>query len=136
MKTKNLLLILGAFLFITFTGCKKYDDGPTVSPWPKKWRVVNTWKVEKYIIGNISQTVSGNDTYEYKGNGDYIITSGSTSYTGSWEFGSKKETLITTFPAGLGLSSSSESKILRLTSGELWLTDDSGNSEIHYVSAK
>jgi|GEM_PF-2573207 len=36
MKTKSLLLVLVAFMVVTFAGCKKYDDDPTISAWPKK----------------------------------------------------------------------------------------------------
>ena len=131
MKTNKKLLFLVIALMIAFVGCKKYDDGPTVSPWPAKWRVVNTWKVEKYIVGSVSQTVSNSDTYEFKSNGDYISTSGSLSYTGTWEFGDKKETIKITYGSIVG-----ESKILRLTSNELWVSDMNGNTETHYVSAK
>jgi len=135
MKTNKKLLLIVITLIIAFTGCKKYSDGPTFSPWPKKWRVVNTWKEEKEISGGVTVSINNSDTYQYKRNGDFIVTSGSTSFTGTWAFGSKKETLITTFTGGMG-SLSTTSKILRLTSKEMWLTDDSGNTETHFVSAK
>ncbi len=47
MKTKQLLLILAAFLFVAVSGCGKYEDGPSFSFMPKKARLVNTWKIEK-----------------------------------------------------------------------------------------
>jgi hypothetical protein len=131
MKTNKKLLFLIITLMIAFVGCKKYDDGPTFSPWPAKWRVVNTWKIEKYIVGSLSTTVSNDDTYEFKSNGDYVSTSGSLSVTGTWEFGDKKETIKVTYGSIV-----SEAKILRLTSNEMWLGDMNGNSETHYVSAK
>jgi hypothetical protein len=137
MKTKNLLFILVALLFVTFVGCKKYDDGPTISPWPKKWRVINTWKVKETVASGVTVASTSSDTYQFKGNGDYIITSGSTSTTGTWDFGSKKETLKTTFTTG-SFSFTGESKIMRLTSNELWLASDaSGNEPItHFESSK
>jgi hypothetical protein len=131
MKTNKKLLFMIIALMIAFVGCKKYDDGPTVSPWPAKWRVVNKWKVEKYIVGSVSQTVNSSDTYEFKGNGDCVSTSGSISITGTWEFGSKKESIKVTYSSIVN-----EQKILRLTSNEMWLGDMNGNSETHYVSAK
>lgn len=131
MKTKKLVLVLVAFLLVTFMGCKKYDEGPTFSPWPAKWRVVNTWKIEAYVVGSVSTTVNNNDTYEFKSNGDYVSTSGSISVTGSWEFGDKKETIKVNYG-----SVTSEAKIVRLTSSEMWLSDMNGNTETHYVSAK
>jgi hypothetical protein len=133
MKTKNLLLIMVVILFATFsfTACNKYDDGPSFSPWPAKWRVVNTWKIEKYVVGSVSTNVSNNDTYAFNGNGDYIATSGSIAVNGTWEFGDKKETIKITYGSIV-----SEAKILRLTSGEMWLSDMNGTTETHYVSAK
>lgn len=136
MKTNKKLLFMIITLMIAFVGCKKYDDGPTFSPWPAKWRVVNTWKIEKTITAG--QTTTGSDDYtiEFKGDGTAISTViflGSTITTeGTWEFGSKKETLRVTFG-----SSTSEETILRLTSNELWVKDIAGfETETHYISAK
>lgn len=132
MKTKHYLLILTTILFVTFTGCKKYDDGPTFSPWPKKWRVVNTWKEVEIIVNGVGTSINNDNTIEFKGNGDCISNIGSSlSVNGTWEFGDKKETIKTTYSG-----STSESTILRLTSNEMWLTDDNGVTEIHYESAK
>ncbi|MFH0865088.1 MAG: hypothetical protein V1904_02765 [Bacteroidota bacterium] len=133
MKAKQLLLILVAFLFVTFTGCKKYEDGPTISVQLKSWRVENTWKEDEYIIiaTGVSVPVNNDVTYEFKGGGDYIEHWGSSvSLNGSWEFGDKKETIKTTI-SGF----TDESKILRLKSSELWVEDMNGIIETHYVSA-
>lgn len=135
MKTKQLLLILVAFLFVTFTGCKKYDDGPTLSPWPKSWRLVNVWKVDETIYNGVSQAGSSDFTVEFKGDGTVISkwTSGGTSFSdeSEWEWGDKKETII--FIDG---SISSEATILRLTSSEFWVENADGTVETRYESAK
>jgi len=132
MKTKHFLMLFTAVMLISVTSCKKYDDGPTISLMPKAWRVANTWKMEKLIVSGVEQTVSSGDTYEYKTNGDYNYksSSGLFNLSGTWEFGSKKETIKLTI-SGI----TSETKILRLTSSEMWLLNDSGTNEAHFVSA-
>ena len=131
MKTYRKLFLVIVALVFAFAGCKKYSDGPSFSPWPKKIRLDKTWKIDSYVASGVTQTVSGGDTYQFKSNGDYICTSGSISVTGKWEWGSKKESVKITIG-----SSTDETKILKLTSKELWTTDDNGATEVHFVSSK
>ena len=135
MKEKQLLLILVAFLFVTFTGCGKYDDGPSFSVWPKSWRLDNVWKVDETIIGGFSQAGSDDYTIEFTSGGTitYKWTSGGISITdeAEWEWGDKKETVK--FIDG---SSTSEVTILRLTSSEFWYENADGTVETHLESAK
>lgn len=134
MKTKQILLILVTFLFVTFIGCKKYEDGPTISPWPKSWRLVNVWKVDETIVNGVSQAGSNDYTIEFKGNGTVISkwTSGGVSISDEteWDWGNKKETLE--FIDG---SITTEVIILRLTSNEFWYENNDGTVETHLESA-
>ena len=43
MRKTLFLLLLPALLFPA--SCKKYDEGPYVSFWPKAERIANKWKV-------------------------------------------------------------------------------------------
>jgi len=113
---------------IALSGCGKYDDGPKFSPWPKKWRIDKTWKLDETVTGSVTISSSSSDTYQYKGNGDYIETSGSASLSGKWEWGDKKESVKITIG-----SITTEQKILRLTTKELWLEGMSGSTEFHYI---
>jgi hypothetical protein len=137
MKAKQLLLILVAFLFvtITITGCKKYEDGPTISLQFKSWRLANTWKVDETIIGGVSQAGSDDYTIQIKGDGTVISkwTSGGTSFSSEteWEWGDKKETVK--FIDG---SFTTEVTILRLTSSEFWYENADGTVETHLETSK
>jgi len=141
MKTyKKLLLIIVALVF-TFAGCKKYEDGPTISLLPKKWRVDNTWKIDKVLENGQDVTSAYNAilpgyTMEMKKDNTYTdnYTGGSAS-TGKWAFDSKKESITMTPDGG---SSATTLKILKLKNSEMWLTDNDPNTptEIHYVSSK
>jgi len=131
MKKRNILVLILVSIFFTFTGCKKYEEGPSISPWPKKWRVVNEWTIEKTITFGIS--AAGPDGYvvEFKGDGSVAQTGTFSLFTltgeSTWEWGDKKESI--TF-------SGSEWKILRLTSNEFWVSGLDGNQEIHFKSIK
>ncbi len=141
-KVIGITLILALIAGISFTGCKKYDDGPTISLLPKKMRLVNEWETEKVIYNGVDQGTNAsweNETIEFKSNGDYVYTaasgSSSNSITGNWEFDNNNEDLKTTITF-LGITSTSISKILRLKSNELWLehTDNGNVTETHLAS--
>lgn len=131
MKKRNILVLILVSMFFTFTGCKKYEEGPSISPWPKKWRVVNEWTIEKSIFLGISTSGPVGYVIEFKGDGGVAQTGTFSLFTltgeSTWEWGDKKESI--TF-------SGSEWKILRLTSNEFWVSGLDGNQEIHFKSIK
>lgn len=126
-----------AVLAFLFVGCKKYEDGPTISLSSKKSRVVNVWEVEKVMDNGIDVTQAylaffPGFSIEMKKDNTYIITytGSSNATTGTWDFDSNKENLITT-PTG---GTAQTAKINRLTGKELWVTETDGSdiTEIHY----
>ena len=134
---KIVSLALIALLAVgSFTSCKKYEDGPTISFASKKSRVVNTWKIDEEIYDGNTVTLTADQkaaTVEFKKDGSVVYTSGSMSYAGTWAFADSKKELQITF-AG----TTSTSTILKLKSKELWLksTDSQGKTdETHYVPA-
>lgn len=135
MKTKHLVLLMLAVFLATFTGCKKYEDGPGFSPWPKKMRIVNVWKVDETIINGVSTAGNNDYTVEFKSNGkvEYKWTSGGSSITteDEWEWGDKKESIKVTSGSNI-----TESFILRLTSSEFWIENADKTVEVHYETAK
>jgi len=140
MKTNKKLLLMIFTLIIAFSGCKKYEEGPTISLSPKKWRVVNTWKIDKVLFNgqDITSTYIAllpNFSLELKNDNSYVMsyTGGSSAEVGTWDFDSKKENLLMT---PNGNSTSSKSEIIRLAGNEMWLRDIDGSdtSEMHYVS--
>jgi hypothetical protein len=128
---------------LMFSGCGKYDDGPKFSLASKKGRVVNVWKIEKYIVNGTEIPADPsweNSSTEFTKDGKVIDTWSSggvtlTSSTDTWAFGSKKETLEITSTSG-SVSVTTAYKILRLKGNELWTeeTDGSNKYEVHMVT--
>ena len=134
MKKIKILIILFFTTLITFTGCKKYEEGPLISMMPKKFRVANKWKVDRMFENSIEISRSAvweSETLEFKTDGGYFYTTAlGNTIQGTWDFDSKKENLV------VFTSSSIIYKILRLKNKELWLeyTNIPGTrTEIHLV---
>ncbi|MFH0893882.1 MAG: hypothetical protein V2A54_05555 [Bacteroidota bacterium] len=146
-KSLSIILIFATLTAISFTGCRKYEEGPSLSLSSKKSRVCGVWQVEKEITstnGTIAEVTSDpdweNSFIEYTKDGIVKITaassSGSFSVEGTWKFGSNKETIETSFGSG-SLASNSSVVIIRLKGKELWVRDydNNGNDnyyEVHY----
>ena len=94
MKQKNKLVMLAMLALTvastTFVGCKKYEDGPTISLRTRTQRVANTWKIENYtydgtdltsLVTGYTETFTTDNNYSYK----WGILSG----TGKWSFQNK-----------------------------------------------
>ena len=135
-KISLVLMSLAVFAFV-FVGCKKYEEGPTISLASKKSRVVNTWTIEKWIDNGTDITQAylllyPDFTVDMKKDNTYILTyTGSLSETGTWDFDSKKEHIVRTPSGG---SSATSYEIIRLKSNELWVKEVDGSdvTEIHY----
>jgi len=135
-KTTNViaLLFVAAMLTLGFESCGKYEEGPSVSLQTKKGRISREWKVEKHIDGDTGDEsvpiIDENITFTK--DGAYTWESSVVKFNATWKFSSNKEDLIIESTV-LGLTSSTTTKILRLTSKELW-TIDSDNDETHLVA--
>lgn len=128
----NRSLFLFAGLTFVFASCGKYEDGPGLSLLTKKARVSGTWDPVEYIDGADGQVTADNstDTYTLDKDGTYTYTSGSTTYTGTWQFTNDKEQLQATISYSLfgqTQTITTTSIITRLTSKELWLKDPDSN---------
>lgn len=149
MKTRKLVYpILLVLIVFSFSYCKKYEEGPTISVVPKNQRVANAWTLEAKFKNGTEQQVSDVErkstltlTADGKAEGKY--TDGSFSYSGdgTWEFSEDKEeiTIIITY-SGFGMSGTDNKtyKILKLKSNELWLEyidGDGDKIEYHYEPA-
>jgi len=134
-KFLNLSLILAILFTITFTSCKKYPDGPTISLASKTSRVANIWVIDQIFENGTDVTayylafIGNSYSIEYTKDGNVTATAGIITQTGTWAFDGSKENLITSISG-----SSKTEKILRLKSDEMWLseTDNGGNvTETH-----
>lgn len=124
---------------LTFTSCKKYEDGPAVSLIPKKERVANTWQIEQ--AWNDGEDVTDNyDQYELQmlTDGDArlvaIYTWGDLTFEyetdGTWNFENNKEEIKLDFEDD---DADNTYQILRLKETELWLREKGGEVELHLM---
>jgi hypothetical protein len=136
MKTfKLIILLLIAGIF--FNSCKKYEDGPAISLKTKKMRLCRKWLLTEGTLDGNTLRFSDymyTDEYEYKTNGKYIIIGedarkAKPSYLeGTWSFSDKKENLV----HSIYTNNSETLNILRLTSKDLWLSQETGLGRLTY----
>lgn len=127
-------LFMTAVFTMTFESCGKYEEGPGFSLASKKGRLSREWVGDVYIDGasGTSVTITGSDVVTFDKDGKFTYTSGGASSVGTWEFSSNKENLLVSFTI-LGVTSTDTSKIIRLTSKELWTMEtDGSNDETRY----
>jgi hypothetical protein len=122
MKTAHFFLCVGVFISaMHFSSCKKYDDGPALSLKTKKARVANEWKYDQVLSSNGTNITSSyaNQSIEFKRDGTYITSSGTSSGTGTWIFASDKEDIVLTENDG---GDSYTWHMMRLKEKELWVS--------------
>ncbi|MEZ4829678.1 MAG: hypothetical protein R3C61_25845 [Bacteroidia bacterium] len=136
MMNKNRIIAGISILLLSFTvifsGCRKYEDGPTISFLSKQSRVANDWRAEAVFRNDIDETKdftvyamtfskAGRLTWTIQKEGqiDPVIV------TGDWELASVKEQIKITFDAKDPVSGETRllyMDILRLTEDALWLS--------------
>lgn len=135
----SLLLLFAVIVGISFTSCKKYEDGPRISLASKKARLVHKWKLQTKLSNGLSMPIyDAEENYmEFLKDGKMIYSSSGVGVTSSstWEFNSDKSGIIlTSARAGSSLSDVITYTILRLKKDELWLeyNDVLSRTEYHY----
>ena len=133
------LVVLITILFI-MPSCGKYEEGPAFSIIPKKNRVANIWKIEKVFINDVDRSDIYQEyinsyklelTKDEKLTVEYTTNIGSISENGTWVFENSAENISFTVSGD-----KTTFKILRLTSGEMWLEEtELGQKYVtHYIS--
>ncbi len=119
-------LIPALLVFLIIASCNKYEDGPKLSLRTRKARIINTWKVEKYMVGDVDYTASFKTAYPdytvvFDKSGSYTISatynSVVVSESGTWELSDSKSFLIRNETAPTVQTHSNE--ITRLKNDEL-----------------
>ena len=140
MKKGKILLSAIGILLISSTGCQKYPEGPLLSIHSKTERVANDWKVAQALDNGNDVTTDYNE-YELnlsKSGGatlsaKYVVLGSTLEFVtdGKWAFVNNKEKLSFDFEnnAGDGIY-----RILKLKEDEMWLKQDDGSVELHFVS--
>lgn len=140
MKKVMLLAVvgLGGFM-LTATGCKKYEDGPTISFVSRENRISNTWKFESatkdgFDVMNDPLVVYPGSRLDINKNGSFTWYSNIANVTGAWAFQSNDEEVRLSFPAPLG---EQVWTILRLKEDSFWVKyiENGSTYEFHFVQA-
>ena len=116
-------------LFAIAGGCRKYEDGPTISFRSKTNRLFGYWTMEKWIQNHAESTgqLKFKHQFGFAKDGTYYYSftdtiSGTTiNFTGTWEFRHQKEQLVLGLEDPLNGMEYQVWDIRRLTSRELWL---------------
>lgn len=126
-------------LILSFTSCKKYEEGPTLSFRSKKERVANTWIISKAIEDGedvtddfeaytVSFTEDGATTLVAQ----YTIFGGTYTFNtkGTWVFENDNEFLYINYDND---DADNTYKILKLKEKELWVKDEAENLELRLI---
>lgn len=126
MKRGLLIAGLAIALMAGNTACNKYEEGPGISLRSKTARVAGEWVVDKYVDkdGNESEDQFNSSGIYGKDGSLEIFIDGTSLAKGTWEFGDKKETIITDLGSVFGKDTAT---IVRLAHKEFWTADEDGN---------
>ena len=139
MKTSNVLAATAIILLATVVGCKKYEEGPLVSLRSKKERVANNWRVGQALDNGKDVTENYHQfDYDISKDGKVSLTASYTlldvdvSYTttGVWAFLNNNEKISFDID---GNHHNIDYTILKLEEKEMWLTEDDGTLEMHFI---
>ncbi|MEI6348567.1 MAG: lipocalin family protein [Bacteroidota bacterium] len=126
MKKLPILLIFALLGTFFFSGCGKYDEGPSISLRSRTSRISGEWKPTKELVNSDPQTFDANSRVKIDKGGTVTFINGSYSATGTWAFTSNDEKVTFTSTYG-GFSSSTEYTIKRLSNSELFMERQDGN---------
>ncbi|MDD2413159.1 MAG: hypothetical protein RBS19_11825 [Bacteroidales bacterium] len=122
MRKVKLLFVALIVASIAFSGCKKYEEGPSLSLRTKTARITGEWKIVKQLYNGVEVALDAEDKsmiMDIQKDGIFIMKNSYGNFSGNWEFNSDKTKLIISFSI-LGQTSRSEATILRLTNKELF----------------
>lgn len=136
---KKTLLLPALAILLSHTACKKYAEGPMLSLRSKTERVANNWKIGQ-ALDNGSDVTSDYNKFELdlgkgghaKLSAEYTFFGNKITYSteGTWVFVSNKEKISFDFEND---DADGVYRILRLKEKEMWLKEDGGNVELHFV---
>lgn len=126
-------------LLVALVGCKKYEEGPTLSLRSKKERVANNWRVGQ-ALDNGQDVTDQYHRFDYDISKDGKVTL-SADYTilgvdfilvqsGTWAFLNNSEVISFDYE---GSDHSKDYNILKLEEKEMWLKDVDGTLEMHFI---
>jgi len=138
MKKISFLFVFAVIASLVFSGCDKYDEGPTITFKSNVSRITGTWTPTKQTRNGIADTYTFSSLVFDK-SGVLTVTrsvgSVSASATGTWAFGSDDEIVVFTYSI-LFLSYNDKYTIKRLSSSQMYLEYQSGSDLYRYEFEK
>ncbi|MFI5202855.1 MAG: hypothetical protein ACHQF2_00040 [Flavobacteriales bacterium] len=131
-------IVLYFILLVIVSGCKKYEEGPSLSLRSKKSRIAGEWKINYATFNEVDFT---SDLQQSLGT-DYVLhlekdgtfhEKGSFENKGTWKLGHEKAYLL--MLSDIPGSEEKHLEILKLKNKEFWVrhTHDTHITEIHYI---
>ena len=124
----KLSFILSMCVISLFSGCKKYEEGPSFSLSSKKSRLTNTWKFVKVFDVTTSEDLTADfegSTMEFQKDGTINLVENGMTETDTWKFTSDKEEIAISLASGGSIIW----KIRKLAGKEFWFRDDVGTTD-------
>ncbi len=147
MKLFKRIGILAFVGLLSFSACKKYEDGPGLSFRSKATRIANTWKYKSYVVNGVER--AGEPEFQttkqfWSASGElgttFInqTTGIATTIPGKWELQENNTKIrVTQNNVIQGIPETvTNYSILRLSNNEMWLRSADFSTDIHYVPSK
>lgn len=138
--SRPFMILFMSISLIIVTSCGKYEEGPAFSLRTKTDRVENNWKIAQAIEDGKDVTADY-DQYEMTltGNNDATLAAIYTNFgvdyqfttNGTWSFLAEKSKISFDYE---GTDNDGIYTILKLEEDEMWLKQDDGKMEYHFVS--
>lgn len=130
MRKFTILFVVAIMASFVFSGCNKYDEGPTLTFKSNTSRISGEWKTTKATRNGVAETINPNDRITIVKDGTLTVTytNGVISYTvaGTWAFSSNDE-IVTFTTSYVGTTHSQAYNIKRLSSTQMYLEYQDGN---------
>ncbi|HEX8547076.1 MAG TPA: hypothetical protein VF691_08960 [Cytophagaceae bacterium] len=134
-------IVSALFVATIAIGCKKYEEGPTISLRSKRARATNVWQVERAFIQGLDSTAK---FYGYRlimtKEGYYSFSppplwAVSFSIIGSWEFSKDKKSIYIHYKDAANKEVKLEYRIYKLMENEFWVFDAASKLEFRFIPA-
>lgn len=136
---KYQFIILSTIFLVSIYGCGKYEEGPSFSLIPKKYRIAGIWMPEKLLFNGQENQFGFNLIKDLKltlnpdGTGEMFLWNNTADV--EWKFSDNKDFFLIRHNYAGNWSEWSESEIIRLTMKEFWVREKDNNDiiETYYI---
>lgn len=129
MKKALILTVVIAAIFTSFNSCTTYEEGPGFTIIPAQMRIKGSWQqTALYINDDLQENSQLKLEFTFNGDGTGTRSTtlgilGTSTDTIEWKFNDDKSMVLVKKPSD---SEWDDFKILRLTTKEMWLEEDTG----------